>query len=125
MKLEYLPTGSPDCPLIRLFAFSREEVICLKSLLESLSHSSANDVALHEQLGIEQVNTCRLYLRVGKSDCGVRTVGPGTFECVLSEAAWDNMTWLVEPFCKAHPSGYQWLNPSADINSLLSHDGKW
>jgi len=125
MKLEFLPSGSSDCPLIRLFAFTHEEVSRLKSLLESLSHNLANNVALHEQVGFEQVNTCRLYLRVGKCDQGVRAVGPGTFEGVLSEAAWDNMAGLVDSLCKPNATGYQWLSESAGIRLLLSHDGKW
>jgi hypothetical protein len=125
MKLEFLADGSPDCPLIRLFDFSNEEAARLKSLFESLSDGSANDVALHEQSGFEQVNPCRLYLRVGKADRGIRLVSPGLFECVLTANTWDNMAWLVEPFCEPRTSGFQWLNNTMGINLLLSRDGRW
>src|SRR6267142_5046990 len=122
MKLEFLPSGSSDCPLIRLFQFNDEEVIRLKSFFDSLSNSSVSDLALHEAPWIEQVNACQLYLRIGKSNLGVRTVGPGNFECVLTCAAWDDMACLVEPFCKPRASGYQWLGRSFGMNLLLTRD---
>ena len=125
MKLEFLASGSPDCPLIRLFAFNGEEVSRRKILLRSMCSGSANNVALHEQPGFEQVNACRLYLRAGQSDKGLRAVAPGVFECVLTEYAWDTMAELVAPLCEPDAQGYQWLNESAGIRLLLSHDGKW
>jgi len=121
MKLEFLASGSPDCPLIRLFAFNGEEVSRLKILLRSMSSGSANN----EQPGFEQVNACLLYLRAGQSDQGLRTVAPGVFECVLTEYAWDTMAELVGPLCEPDAQGYQWLNESAGIRLLPSHDGKW
>jgi hypothetical protein len=125
MKLEFLASGSPDCPLIRLFAFDDEEVARLRILMKSLSSGSTRNVALHEQPGFEPVNACRLYLRAGKSDGGLRAVAPGVFECVLSEEAWDNMAELVEPLCESAPQGYQWLIGSPRISLLLSRDGSW
>lgn len=125
MKLEFLASGSPDCPLIRLFASNGEEVSRLKILLRSMSSGSANNVALHEQPGFEQVNAYRLDPRAGQSDQGLRTVAPGVFACVLTEYAWDTMAELVEPPCEPDAQGYPWLNESAGIGLLLSHDGKW
>ena len=125
MKLEFLAGGSPDCPLIRLFAFNDEEVLRLKSLLESLSSGLINSVALHEQAEFEQVNGCRLYLRAGKSDERLRQVAAGVFEYVLSKQAWDNMAGLVEPLCSPDARGYQWLGTGLGIRLLLSRDGKW
>src|SRR5882724_10528938 len=125
MKLEFRASGSPDCPLIRLFACNGEEVSRLKILLRSMSSGSANNVAAPERPGFEQVNACRLYLRAGPSDQGLRTVAPGVFECVLTEYAWDTMAGLVEPLCETDAQGYQWLNQSAGIRLLLWHDGKW
>jgi hypothetical protein len=98
MKLAFLASGSPDCSLIRLYAFNDEEVLRLESLLES-SSGLMNSVALHEQAEFEQVNVCRLYLRAGKSDKRLRQVAAGVFEYVLSKRAWDNMAGLVEPLC--------------------------
>ena len=125
MKLEFLASGSPDCPLIRLYASNGEQVSRRKILLRSMSSGSAHNVALHEQPGFEQVNAYRLDPRARQSDQGLRTVAPGVFACVLTEYAWDTMAELVEPPCQPDAQGYQWLNESAGIGSLLSHDGKW
>jgi hypothetical protein len=65
MKLEFLADGAPDCPLIRLFDFKNEEAARLKSILESLSNGSADNIALRELAGFEQINPCRIYLRAG------------------------------------------------------------
>jgi hypothetical protein len=119
MKLEYLPSGSPDCPLIRFFAFHNEEPARLKTLLLSFSNHSASSVALHE------VNACRLYFRIAESDEPIRSVAPGVFEYVLSGAAWDNMAELVESLCKPDATGYQWLRQPEGIQLLLSRDGGW
>jgi hypothetical protein len=125
MKLEFLASGSPDCPLFRLFAFKDEAVTQLRILLQSMSSGSANNVALHELPGFEQVNGCRLYLRAGESDKGLRVVTPGVFECVLSGYAWDTMAELVEPLCQPAAQGYQWLCGPPGIRLLLSRDGRW
>lgn len=115
MKLEFLASGSPDCPLIRRFASNGEDLSWLEILLRSVISGSTNNVALHEQLGFEQVNACRPCLRAGPSDQGLRTVAPGVFECVLTEYAWDTMAGLVEPLCEPDAQGYQWRNESAGI----------
>jgi len=125
MKREFLASGSPDCPPIRLFPFNRQEIARLQKLFESLSDGSATNLALHEQAGFEQVNPCRPNLRVRKADEGLRAVAPETSACVLSEAAWDNMAGLVESLCKPNAAGCQWINQSAGILLLLSCDGRW
>jgi hypothetical protein len=125
MKLEFLASGSPDCPFFRLFACEDEEVTQLRILLQSMSSGSANDVALHELPGFEQVNGCRLYPRSGESDKGLRVVTPGVFECVLSGYAWDTMAELVERLCQPVAQGYQWLSGPPGIRLLLSRDGRW
>jgi hypothetical protein len=125
MKLEFLASGSPDCPLIRLFAFDSEEALRLRTLISSLSTGSSQNVALHEQSGFEQVNACRLFLRAGQSDEGLRMVAPGVFECVLSKDAWDTMAELVEPLCEPTAQGFQCLSGLPGINLLLSRDGSW
>src|SRR6266478_4262352 len=125
MKLAYLLSGSPDCPLIRFFAFDNEGLARLKTLLLSLSDYSKSSVALSEQVDFQQVNANRLYFRVGESDERIRSVAPGVFEYVLSGAAWDNMAELVESLRKPDATGYQWLRQAAGIPLLLSPEGSW
>ena len=125
MKLEFLPAGSVDCPLIRLFWFTQEEASRFAEALRSLAAGARNSVSVHTEPGIEIIGHCELNLRVGDLDRGIIQLGPGTFECVLTRTGWDNMAGLVEPFCDAKPTGFQWLIAGGKDNLLLSHDGHW
>jgi hypothetical protein len=58
MRLEYLPAGPPDCPLVRLFDFEADEVIRLRGLVTELADGSRNHLAVHELSGIEAVREC-------------------------------------------------------------------
>jgi len=49
MKLEYLPHGSPDWPLIRLFEFDHSEAQRLRQLVKSLIAGDRQDVALQSE----------------------------------------------------------------------------
>ena len=126
MKLQFLPDGSRDCPLIRLYDFEAAEVLRLKELFDSLAVGSRTDISLHEQKGIEPVDGCQLNLRVGKRNTGIVQKGPFLFECDLTPARWADVASLTEPFDEAAEANtYQWLNEEGQISLLLSPDGKW
>jgi hypothetical protein len=126
MKLQFLPDGSPDCPLIRLYDFEAADVVRLKELFDSLAAGSRTDISLHEQKGIEPVGGCQLKLRVGKRDTGIVQKGPFTFECDLTPARWADVASLTEPFGEAAEANtYQWLNEDGQISLLLSPNGTW
>lgn len=97
MKLQFLPDGSADCPLIRLYDFEAANAMRLKELFDCLAIGSRMDISLHEQKGIEPVDGCQLNLRVGKRDIGIVQRGPFTFECDLSPAGWAEVASLTEP----------------------------
>jgi len=126
MKLQFLPDGSPDCPLIRLYDFEAAEVRELKDLFDSLAAGSRTDISLHEQKGIESVDGCQLNLRVGSRDTGIVQKGPFAFECDLTPARWADVASLTgtlgEP---AEANTYQWLNEDGQISLLLSPNGMW
>jgi hypothetical protein len=106
MKLEFLATGSSDCPSIRLYEFSWAEAQNLRELVKSLSNGSEKSVALDEQPGIESVQGCHLTLRPGEREQGVHQAGPSRFECILSSIGWGNMDGLLEPFCESDSAGF-------------------
>lgn len=56
MKLEYIPEGCVDCPLIRLYEFDRNEAVAFKSVLEQL-RDGREQVALHQEPFIEPMGT--------------------------------------------------------------------
>ncbi len=126
MKLQFLPDGSPDCPLIRLYDFEAADALRLKELFDCLATGSRTSISLHEQKGIEPVDGCQLILRVGKGDTGIVQKGPFTFECDLTPAGWADVALLIEPFCEAAEANtYQWLNEDGQISLLLSPAGTW
>ena len=126
MKMQFLPDGSPDRPLIRLYDFEPADALLLKELFDSLANGLRTDVSLHEQKGIEPVDGCQLSLRLGKRDTGIVQKGPFTFECDLTPAGWADVASLTEPFSEAAEANtYQWLNEEGQISLLLSPDGKW
>jgi hypothetical protein len=125
MKLEYLPEGAPECPLIRLFEFNWSDVYELKQLVKGLVTGDRRDVALHDELWLESVGRCRLNLRVGKRKHGIGQVGPLQFECVFTSSEWGNLEGLLEPFSESDSSGFQWLTTSGSVVQLISRSGRW
>jgi hypothetical protein len=126
MKLEYLATGSPDCPLLRLYDFTPEEAGQLHATLVALAADEVKRVEVHDLPFIEPLAECRLTLRRHKWDQGIIKMGPtNEFECGLTAGAWDNVAGLVEPFAE-HARGWQWLvcTPS-ETSLLISALGDW
>lgn len=125
MKLEYLPNGSPDCPLIRLFEFDQSEAQRLRQLVKSLVAGDRQDVALQDEEWVKPVGECCLNLRRGNRNQGVRQEQALKFECVLSPDGWSNVERLLEPFCESNTSGFQWLTHDGRVALLISQSGQW
>ena len=125
MKLEFLEAGSSDCPLIRLYDFSRAEAQSLRQLVKSLCDGSCESASLSEQPWIETVKGCRLTLRSGNGVHAIRQLGPSTFECVRNGNQWSEIEGLLDPFCESDRAGFQWLLREGKISILFSTDGRW
>jgi hypothetical protein len=125
MKFEYLTDGLKNRALIRLYAFSREEVRDLKELLNTLAGGECQSVALQAQIWAEPVGGCSLTLRRGTWNQGIREVGPLKFECALSSSGWTNVEGLLEPFCESDSPGFQWLTNYGSVLLLISQNGQW
>jgi hypothetical protein len=125
MKLEFLASGSSDCPLIRLYEFDLPQIDALQQIALRLTRDSTAVVALHSEAGIQQMNGCKLTLRQGERDHGVEQSAERTFEWTLTKGAWLDVAALIQPFRQPESKGYQWLNRAGRIAVLLSHDGGW
>ena len=68
MKLEFLESGSPDCPLIRLYGFDVPAALRLMALFRALADGSQQHIRLHHHLGVEGIQGCQLDLRLGNRD---------------------------------------------------------
>jgi hypothetical protein len=125
VRLEYLPDGSPDCPLVRLYDFTPAEAAALGAAISDLAAGRTARVAVHELPGVVAVGGCQLVLRARSWEQAVIGVGPAAFECGFTAATWDNVAGLVEPFA-AGSHGYQWLaGVPGEVSLLLSVSGQW
>ena len=125
MKLEYLPYGLSECPLIRLYEFDRSEAQQLRQLVQSMVTGDRQHVALENELWVEPVAGCSLDLRVVKRNDGVRQEQPLRFACVLTREGWSNVEGLPEPFSKSDSPEFQWLTTNGGAHLLVSVNGQW
>jgi hypothetical protein len=126
MKLQYLATGPPDCPLIRLYDFTAVEAIQLHAAFACLAAGAAERVEVHHLLFVEVVGSCRLALiRSGRDQAVIQVSQPAEFECRFTDGTWDNVAGLAEPFAEG-ARGFQWLaGQPGETSLLLSSSGLW
>jgi hypothetical protein len=125
MRLQYLPEGSSDCPLIRLFDFTPDEARQLALAVADLAAEQIDKIALHEFSYVKAVDECELVLRLRNWDQAVRRIGPRIFECGFTASTWDNVSGLIEPFASG-TEGFQWLaGVPGEAALLLTVSGQW
>ncbi len=128
MKLEYVREGAPECPLIRLFDFTVEEVEQLREIINQLALGKRQRIEIHNLSWIESIGNCRLTFFMQSWDQGVvkkKGNDENNFECGFTTATWDNIEGLVEPFINGS-GGFQWLaSVPGETDILLSRDGQW
>ena len=127
MKLEYLPDGSLDCPLIRLYEFTETEAANLLAKIAELAQGSKISVALHDLSFITPIDNCELILITADNDQGILPSDDANlFMCMLNTESWKQIVGLIDPFCSpAGSKGFKWLDETSDISLLLSPSGKW
>jgi hypothetical protein len=125
MKIEFLKSGSPDCPLIRLYEFKTSDVQSLRRIALQLARGRIHTVPLHKEQGILAIGGCQLALSRGEKDRGVFETGPLEFVWILTAAGWLSVSGLIRPFSRTNSGGFQWLSDGGKIRILLSRDGRW
>jgi hypothetical protein len=124
VKLEYLETGSADCPLIRLYEFNSTDIERLRAEVMRLMDGSVSRIRLEKIVPVTSIGGLESAFVQGARDRGVVRNGRNTFEVVLTSEGWDRVEGLLEQFCEPG-SGYQWLCEQGDASLLLSRDGSW
>ena len=127
MKLEYLASGSPDCPLIRLYDFHPSEAADLLAVINTLAFAAAARVEVDQLAFVEPVGGCRLVFTRRLQDRVVHGPQESELECGVTAATWDNVAGLLEPFAKG-AGGFQWLARAHGDAALLisaSAGGEW
>ncbi len=117
MIIEYIPDGSPDCPLVRISETSRDDIQKLLTALKRLSKREDEKIEM-------EGNDIELICKSGEKDTGLRQITNHTFECVLACETWLQVYGLTEPFLEKQ-TGFQWLSEDGPIRLLLSPAGAW
>lgn len=126
MKIEFIPDGSDDCPLVRLSNFDHMEARSFVESVDLLVRRRLSEVRLDQATYVEAVGGCRLCLTVGGKDRGVVQTSTGTFEWTLTRDGWIDVCCLAKPFFYGKLVGrFQWLSEHSDISVLFSPDGNW
>lgn len=133
MKLEYLDDLTDGGKyvqvvserLIRLFDFDKHQALSLKEVIEKELLDGQKEISLSSLNFIEPLN-CNLTLKLSNINQGITKAENGDFECYLTDAAYKEMTYLLEPFCIKEATGYQWLYEiDCPIDFLFSPGGTW
>ncbi|QXE91222.1 hypothetical protein KP001_01385 [Geomonas subterranea] len=129
MKIDFIESGSPDCPLLRIYGNEPGSAALLISVFDQLASGHTNEVAIHSLPDIESVNGCKLFARLHHEDIGIRKCSEkNTLECLLSSESWTRISGLLEPFTEPKADvRYQWLDETSDISLLISSSeyGEW
>jgi len=125
MKMEFLRSGAPDCPLIRLYEFRPSEAQSLRRIALQLAKGRTPAVPLRKEQGIEAVGGCQLTLSRGEKDRGVSETSALELAWVLTGGGWLSVSGLIRPFSRNNSGGYQWLWDRGKIRILISRDGRW
>lgn len=127
MKMEYLAAGSADCPLIRLYGFTVDELVQLRDQFHSLAAGTVRSMALHEQSYLVSLDDCRLTLRTAERDRGIVKDDSGGFDCLLTQDGWEDQVERVKPVIEDSQGDFVWLlyDVPSEIRLLLSWGGSW
>ena len=124
MKIEYLDSGSPDCPLIRIYGPDQAGMRNLRAAIRDLTSGTKDTIALHRLPFFDAVGACGLTLKVASTprQKGVhRQTGTLDFEWVLPVYDWETVAYLIG---SSDTPSFQWLQ-DGNIAILLSKDGSW
>jgi hypothetical protein len=111
MKMEYLHTGSDDCPLIRIYGTDTVEFATLRDALVRLARGEVRATNLNELAIFGRNDTLSLKCALSGRNEGVARVGRACdFDWQLTRESWEIVSGLVDPFTTASDFPcYQWL----------------
>jgi hypothetical protein len=128
MEIEYLSSGSPECPLIRIYGTDQENHKHLFDAVCSLADGTEEITSTDSIFGTG--NPINLTLSSKPSDETVEMINESSGTWTLSCNGWHKVSKLLRPFASRPKHGtYQWLGGGTVGNvSILvsfSSDGRW
>jgi hypothetical protein len=124
MKIEFLKSGSPECPVVRLYEFEASGAYHLRRIALRLARGPYQAIPLHEEPVALSIGGCQLSLSRGERDRGVLETAPLEFSWGFSRSSWLRVAGLIRPFSRGDLNGFQWLSEVGGIRILLSPSGQ-
>ena len=136
MIIEYLDTGSPDCPLVRMFDASGENLKRLSDIFRTLANSEVNEFEISTEEPIFLLIGLKKLIMSNASDSGA-TVISQVAKWHLSKANWNRAATIVDEIIDAPADQivYNWLSggnavmpfPQGGVTILVSRTatGVW
>ena len=127
MKIEYLESGSEDCPLIRIYGNEMRAVMALHHHVARLCTEEKQYVRVHELPGYAGVDACELTFQSSRRDKGIKQINEHEFNCYLGTESWCHIQGQIKTLVESSTEGYQWLDQLSNISLLLStyKTGAW
>ena len=119
MRIEFIEAGAPECPLLLFHDTTPESAAALSRALTE----SRGELALHALEGVD-AGGLTVTARMGRRNLGVRRKGECSFEWVMHEEGWAQVTGLLEPFVDGS-DGWQRLSYEGPIAVVFSPSGRW
>jgi hypothetical protein len=130
MKLEYIPDGSPDAPLIRFYAFDESEVAWLRQCFVDIKDERREIIALHEQNFIESIGATKFWIALHENRLEDENAVVATsekdlmFTWMMTKEQWNETIELLDAYTPTSHT-FQWLTDDLGIQVLLSQRGGW
>jgi hypothetical protein len=125
IRIEYMPDGSDDAPLILIWS---EHAYAARELLNAINRLKDGDcevLRIDELPGFEAVENVELHATLTKRVSGLTRERPGKFRWELSHESWQTVVDMLAPFCESHvPGSYQWLH-NGNISLVFSTMRGW
>jgi len=128
MKIEYLPDGSTDCPLIRIYGGGKEDLLRLQQAFLQLAAGAAEEVELDKLPGFQAVAACHLTAKTEKEDIGVTTADEVHFFMKLSPTRYRELAEMTTSLIGLEERiYYHWLDETSPVSLLLTTSpiGQW
>jgi hypothetical protein len=127
MKVVFLESGAEDCPILRLYDFTPEQLVALQAVTAGLHLENNNLQTIVSKMQLKYIGGCTLSFCISQDDKGVIKDSSGLgFTWSLSPLGWQKATDLIRAFRDDYRDGtYQWLDETSDISLLLSESGRW
>ena len=130
MRIEFIGSGSQDCPLVRMHRYSRAEIELLREACLDLAEGRRAEYVVSAQPWVE-VGGCELLWKVGESDRSLSGMNRGLwmpkkgepFTVRYPAEEWLEVRDKLEPMLES--DGFQRLTDEGDVSLLVSVHGGW